>query len=120
MSHGLRDYLYGGKFTKKTLWSVSDRPPAEMIVGRSSFIAGKGLARVEAIVTTDGRHLTAEGTPVPLEQIAQFTARLRNGESITAAPQPPATDSRGQERRSAQKKTRLPLTLAHGKGIWWR
>jgi hypothetical protein len=116
MTGALNDYLYSGRFTKKTIYTPAGHAESYR-VGTMYQLQGIGRARLMSIQTDDNRTITHDRTAVPSERVRLFTARLSNGKEVTAAPERPP------KQPTAKKKSRsLPLAvpLAGCKGVWLR
>jgi hypothetical protein len=118
MTQSLRDSLYGGKFTKKTIFVPGD-PAETYCVGKSYHLEGKGRAKLVSIQTDDNQTITDPTIAVPATKVRLFTARLANGKIISASPEnrPPAA---GQSEPRRQPSPPVLVILAKKKGVWLR
>jgi hypothetical protein len=116
----LRDYLHGGQFVKKEVFSYE---PAEVFrIGDSYLLKGMGKGEILTITTDDNRTIVQLGLSVPVERVQQFTVRFANGRVITACPAPRGAQRQSNTEHRGQQGSGAPeyLRLAGNKGVWRR
>jgi hypothetical protein len=95
----LKDYLHGGSFAKKTVFSY--KPAEAFRVGALYLMKGMGQGQILSVLTVDGRLTTEVGSSVPAENVREFTVKFPDGRVIRAVP------DKG-------------VPLAGNKGVWVR
>lgn len=121
----LEDFVFGGQFTKETLYRYL--PAENLRCGDPYLLKGHGKGKIERIYAFDGRVFTGVGAVVRADEAREIEVRLQDGQvkrfaPLRASPHRPGSSARREKSQSSVDSgpQQEAIILAGYKGIWFK